>query len=89
MKRTVRVTQLVDVEIDETKFTEEWMAGFSGYMFPCNTVEKRIEHLAQLEARGYLRECFIEGYGPATDMGIRCRALVDEVELLDEEEGFE
>ena len=62
------------VEVDETKFTPEFFAEFSSFMWHMDTVEEAVEHLADLFARGLIRgdaDEFIEGYGPAKDMGIR------------------
>lgn len=62
------------VEVDETKFTEDFFAEFSSVMWHMDTVEEAVEHLADLFARGMIRggeDEFIEGYGPAREMGIR------------------
>lgn len=64
------------VTVDETKFTPEFLAEFSSYMFPVETVEECIEHLADLFARGVVDNSttFIEGYGPPAEMGIKFEA---------------
>lgn len=62
------------VEVDETKFTPEFFAEFSRYMWAMDSVEEAVAHLADLFARGMIRgdrNEFIEGYGPAAEMGIR------------------
>lgn len=88
MKRTVSVTLLVDVEVDESKFTPVWLEEFRQYMFPFETIDEHIEHLASLEARGVLANDFIEGYGPRAEMGIKISdAREDLVEILPEEIG--
>lgn len=70
--KEVVVTQIVRVTVDDTKFTPEFFAEFEESFFPYGTVEQHIEHLAQLHARGVVDDGdFIEGYGPAKDMGIK------------------
>lgn len=62
------------VEVDETKFTEDFFAEFSKSFFFMDSVGEAVEHLADLFARGMIRgeeNEFIEGYGPANEMGIR------------------
>ncbi len=69
-KRVV-VSQVVEVTVDDTKFTPEFFAEFEASMFPYGTIDRHIEHLAQLHARGIVDQGdFIEGYGPSADMGI-------------------
>jgi hypothetical protein len=68
------VAQTIVVTVDETKFTSEFMREFRLHFYPFDTLDKHIEHLAQLHARGLAADhSFIEGYGPAKDMGIRFR----------------
>lgn len=85
MKKTVQVTQFVEVEVDETKFTPEFMEMFQNVFFKFETIDEHLEHLAQLEARGVIRGDFIEGYGHQKDMGIRIRITDMETELVNNE----
>lgn len=73
--KTVAVEQIVKVTVDETKFTPEFLADFRKSMYPLNTIDDHIEHLAQLYARGIHDSfsTFIEGYGPPKEMGIECK----------------
>ena len=72
-KRVV-VSQVVEVTVDDAKFTPEFFAEFQASMFPYNTIDRHIEHLAQLHARGVVDQGdFIEGYGPSADMGIKLK----------------
>lgn len=72
MKATVEVTQWIEVEIDESKLTPDWLAEFRKSFYPFETINDHLEHLAQLNARGLADDDhFIEGYGPAAEMGIR------------------
>lgn len=65
-KFEVVVTQHVTVEVDETRFTEEWMAEFRESFYDFYTIEDHVEHLAGGHARGLWDNfSFIEGYGPA------------------------
>lgn len=82
MKRLVNVTLTVEVEVDESKFTEEWMAEWRGSFYNFHTVQQHIEHIAQLEARGLLFRDFTEGYGPLADMGIMARAMAQDEEIV-------
>ena len=79
--RTVRVEQIVEVSIDDTKFTPEFMAEFRRTMYPFDSVDRHIEHLAQLYARGTADEfSFIEGYGPASEFGIKFLQISQDAE---------
>ncbi len=71
--REVRVTQTILVAVDEAKFTPEFMEDFRRHFYPFDTLNRHIEHLAQLRARGLVDDFtkFIEGYGPVEEMGIR------------------
>lgn len=84
MERTVTVTHVVKVTVDETKFTEEWMAEFRRHFYPFDTLDEHIEHLGELFSRGLINEFgdpFIEGYGNASEMGIRFEWDYTEVEV--------
>lgn len=71
----VQVTQVVEVTLDETKFTEQFMEQFRNGFYPFFDIETHAKHLAQIEARGLINgfnpDEFIEGYGPMSDMGIK------------------
>ncbi len=75
MKRTVLVSMEVDVTVDETTFTPEFMAEFQAYFFDFDTIEDHICHIAQLEAREVLNRNFTEGYGPLSKMGIEAEVV--------------
>lgn len=75
MKRTVLVFMEVEVTVDETAFTPEFMAEFEANFFPFDTIEDHICHIAQLEAREVLRRDFTEGYGPLSKMGIEAEVV--------------
>lgn len=69
----VEVRQTVKVTLDETKFTPEFMQEFRDSFYQFDDLEEHAAHIGQLAARriinGEVYE-FIEGYGPAEDMGI-------------------
>lgn len=77
----VTVTRVVDVAMDETKFTAEFMEEFDRQIFHADGLEEHAEHLGQLWAREIATDKdFIEGYGPAPDMGIQFEGISMEVE---------
>lgn len=81
--RTVKVEQTIDVSVDETKFSPEFMAEFRRTMYPFDSVDRHIEHLAQLYARGIADEySFIEGYGNASEFGIKFRHIDGDQEII-------
>jgi hypothetical protein len=73
---TVEVTQIITVTLDESKFDDTFMEEFRESFYQFDTLEEHAEHLAQLEARGLVNDYkpFIEGYGPAEEMGIKLKA---------------
>lgn len=88
MKFTVQVTQEVEVTLDETKFTPEFMAAFRDCFYDFDSLEDHAEHLAQLEARGICGtnlDPFIEGYGRASEMGISMQVVDTDMDILEQE----
>jgi hypothetical protein len=78
------VTFGIEVEVDESMFTDTFMEEFRRDFYPFYDIQRHVEHIAQLEARGLLDD-FTEGYGPIKYMGIKARVLgwdVDEVERV-------
>lgn len=71
----VEVTREVTVEIDETKFTPEFMEEYREHFDNSfDDIKDHIEHLGWLFAAGRIdgsKKEFIEGYGPANEMGIK------------------
>lgn len=82
-KKLVEVTYLVEVEYDETKFTNEWMKEFKDYMYPFNTIDDHIKHLASKHS---ITECypdaFIEGYGFLKEFGVSLKVQDVETEIV-------
>lgn len=75
MIKTVIVTQIVEVKIDESKFDSEFMKEFREVFYDFS-INDHIRHLAQLHARGIATNySFIEGYGEAEEMGIEFNIL--------------
>lgn len=69
--RTVEVTVLVDVTIDETKFTPDFLAEFAASISDYD-MDEHFCHLGWAHAcREIDGNSFIEGYGPAKEMGIQ------------------
>lgn len=81
MKKTVRVEQWVEIEVDELKFTDSFMAEFRHYLYPFSTIEDHIKHLAQLKARGMLSDSFVEGYGPPSGFGLQAEIVGQEEDI--------
>lgn len=69
---SVDVCLTIEVGLDETKFTPEFMEDFRNHFYDFNTIEDHAKHLAQMYARGLITEYseFIEGYGPPKELGI-------------------
>lgn len=70
MQFEVEVTFVVDVEVDQTKFTPEFLAEFRKSLYPFDFID-HVKHIAQLEAREMLSPDFTEGYGALKEMGIK------------------
>lgn len=85
-KFEVDVSRLVEVIVDETKFTEEFMEEFRGYIDDSfYELHDHIEHLGWLYAAGRVNDNdFIEGYGPAKEFGIKFREIQDDIENVQE-----
>lgn len=82
----VRVTQWVDVTLDETKFTPEFFGEFGSTIAPWDTIEEHVEHLAWVQASGLedlsgKADPFVEGYGPVKDFGITASITDTETEI--------
>ncbi len=83
----VQVMQIIAVELDETKFDEAFMEEYRESFYPYDTLEDHAEHLGQLYARGVVDGYgveFIEGYGPAQEMGISFAEVHQEQDIIPE-----
>lgn len=76
------VNQTIAVEVDESKFTPEFLAEFRENFQELETLDDHYEYLAELYAtgriQGYAHE-FVEGYGRLGDMGILLSQVTCEV----------
>lgn len=82
-KKTVYVTLEIEVELDESKFTEEFDEMFNTTFFQTHSIDDHYEHLAQMYARGVCDDNrFIEGYGDPKGMGIKLRHIDTETEIV-------
>lgn len=82
--KTVIVTLPVEVTVDETKFTPEFMQEFRDSFYSFATLDDHIKHLGQLYVRGGISDFgrpFIEGYGPASELGISFTELDGDTEI--------
>lgn len=91
MKKQVGVIKTVEVEVDESKFTDEFMEEFRKYFYDFDDIDDHIEYIANLAVNGAFDSFkpFIEGYGEPHEMGIKAN-IVDtytdiECDLDDEE----
>lgn len=86
MKFKVEITQLVEVELDETKFTDTFMTEFRDSFYPFYDLKDHAEHIAQLQARGLIdiegTPEFIEGYGPSESMGLTAKVTECETDVV-------
>lgn len=77
------VITTVGVEVDESKFTPEFIEDFSKHFFDIEDVEGHRAYLAELFATGRISGMsneFVEGYGVLKDMGIRLKMIATAVE---------
>jgi hypothetical protein len=81
MKKTVTITQEVEIEIDETKFTKEFMSEFRDSFYNFKTLDDHIKHLAQLSARGCIGSWGDVPEGYDHNMLIRHSSEVVDVEI--------
>ena len=72
-KSTYTVETQVTVEVDESKFTPEWMGDFNKTFYHKEDIDAHKEHLAEMFATGMIEgrpSEFVEGYGVLSEMGI-------------------
>lgn len=83
--KTVHVTISVPVTVDETKFTEGFLAEYRESFYPWMSIDDHLKHLAQMYARelisGYDPEEFVEGYGPLSEFGVTFGRTQQETEI--------
>jgi hypothetical protein len=80
------VVHTIRISVDETKFDEQFMEEFRASFYHFHTLVDHVEHIAQLQSRGIIQldfnpHEFIEGYGPASEMGIKF--IREDVEVED------
>jgi hypothetical protein len=80
----VEVVQTLDVTVDESKFTETFMADFRKSFYDFHTIDDHVKHLAQMYARGIVTPFtrFIEGYGTPEDIGLDIREVDQEEDIV-------
>lgn len=76
----IEVVQHIRVTLDAAKFDEAFMSEFREGFYPFTSLEDHASHIAQLQARGLIDTAFdkctfIEGYGPANQMGIAAEQI--------------
>lgn len=80
MTRNVEVTFLVEVTVDETKFTPQFLAEYATALQDFD-LEGHIKHIAFLEVQDLLQPEFTEGYGKLSEMGITATVYDSEMEI--------
>lgn len=79
MRKTVKVEIMVDVEVNESKFTPEFMGSFNSQFFSLGNLNDHICYIAELKALGRLE--FNETYD-LQEMGIKAKIELVESEIL-------
>ncbi len=76
------VNQTISVEVDESKFTPEFLSAFRESFYDLETLDDHYEFLAELYATGRIEHesDFVEGYGKLSDMGVKLRKIDTEVD---------
>ena len=83
MTKEVEIRQTVQVTVDESKFTPEFMQSFRDSFFDLYSVEDHIEHLGYLHAGNFIdQSSFVEGYGYISEFGVEFEDMDYEVEVL-------
>lgn len=83
MKRFIfDVTTTVQVVLDETKFTPQFLEEYRRYFYQFNTTRDHAAHLAELAARELLHGDWLEGYGQLADLGIKTEVIETETEFV-------
>lgn len=81
MKKTVIVTRTteIEVEIDVSKFTKEFIAEYVRNFYPHHEIDDHIKHIAWLKSENHLDE-FTAGYGHISELGISARIINETTE---------
>lgn len=70
-KPTHIVSMAVQVTVNRRKFTKKFLTDFRKSFYNFQDIKDHLRHLAWLYATGRTQNgAFIEGYGPAAEMGI-------------------
>ncbi len=80
-KFIVTVIQEVEVTLDESKFTEEFMNDFSKDYHHIEDIEGHARHIAEVIAQDSGYPNYIDGYGDLEEMGIGVSASNPETEV--------
>lgn len=76
MKKDVIFKTIVHVEVDETKFTPEFMEEYRDHYRPFETIDEHITHIAKLTANRLIDDGYAAGYGYLKDMGISVKVII-------------
>lgn len=87
-KFVVEVVSEIQVTLDESKFTPEFMESYRQHFYSSVTsIEHHARHLAQLQARGIvdrpqINNGFIEGYGNVQEFGVEIETIDIETQIV-------
>lgn len=82
----IKVTQIIEIDYDKSKFTKEFLTEFPKSFYPFKTIQEHIEHIAESYSRGIITGDFLEGYGDLKEnFGIKLKR-VDGWTMLDNED---
>lgn len=72
MTKTILVEHSIDVTVDESLFTDEFIEAFKKSLYPLDDIQEHIEHIALCMAKGVIHSDrdFLEGYGILRDFGV-------------------
>ena len=83
MTKEVEIRQTIQVTVDESKFTPEFMQSFRDSFFDFDSIEEHIEHLGRLHAGNFIDvSSFVEGYGYIREFGVNFEVVDYIAEIL-------
>lgn len=88
MKKIVEIKHTVEIEVDESKFTEKFMEEYRQYICQLYTVEEHMENLVSYYCYPnfpyeFDKSEFVEGYGKLYDLGVKFVLLNTETDIYD------
>jgi hypothetical protein len=82
--KRIEVIVVLDVTLDESKFTDEVMNDFNDCIGKTD-MAGHFKNLAFQEANGFIGfDNFVEGYGDISDLGVEFREVSRDQEIIDD-----